>query len=283
MKKFLSFLFLVILVLSCSSFFSDDSSFALNTIKPAQTVKICFIHHSTGSNWIENGNGGLGSVLNANNFYVTECDYGWDAEENDNLGDSTDTFNWPMWFNNTKMPYVYNNNDNFDYSNTIENPSGENTIIMFKSCFPNSNVGDSIDDEKNLYNSLLQYFSTHQNKMFVLVIPPPEIDIDYPALTRELSQWLVNRESGWLSSYEYNNVYAFNYYNILTDPKNHHYVNSEGKEVNIVSVNPVDSNHPNELYYYSGNDDHPTAAGHQKATEEFLPLLCGWYNTWKSQ
>ena len=42
--------------------------------------KIMFIHHSCGSNWLANGNGNLGAALNANNYYVTESDYGWDAE-----------------------------------------------------------------------------------------------------------------------------------------------------------------------------------------------------------
>jgi hypothetical protein len=140
---------------------------------PAKTVKICFIHHSTGSAWISASNGGLGTALNANNYYVTESDYGWDAEAGDNLGDRTGTVDWPEWFTDTKMPYVYANNAHYDYTNTISDPTGENDIIMFKSCYPNSEVGSSIDDEKQLYLDLLNYFENHQDKMFVLIMPPP--------------------------------------------------------------------------------------------------------------
>ncbi len=172
---------------------------------------------------------------------------------------------------------------NFDYTNVIPGPSGENTVIMFKSCFPSSEVGDSIEDEKQIYNSLLSYFSKRQDKMFVLVIPPPEISISSAALTRELSNWLVDRKSGWLSSYAHRNVYAFNYYNVPTDPENHHYINSLGNEENVVSESPSDPAHPNELYYYAGSDDHPTMEGHKKATGEFIPLLKLWYSTWKGK
>lgn len=153
---------------------------------------------------------------------------------------------------------------------------------MFKSCYPLSQVGESIDDEKKIYNDLLSYFAAHNDKMFILVVPPPMISISNASLTRQLSNWLVDRNTGWLASYPHKNVYAFNYYNVLTDPNNHHYINALGAEVNIVSKNPVDSAHPNELYYHANGDNHPTALGQQKATKEFLPLLKLWYNTWQS-
>ncbi|WP_321391032.1 hypothetical protein [uncultured Desulfuromusa sp.] len=264
---------------------ADDYTGAetLDMTPPATTVKLMFIHHSTGSYWIRSGDndpwGGLGRELNDNNFYVTESDYGWDAEIGDNLGDRTDTVNWPEWFNDTTMPYVYQNASHFDYpDNTIADPGGENEIIMFKSCYPNSEVGDSIDDEKDIYNSLLSYFEAHADKMFVLIIPPPEITISSAALTRELSNWLVDRDNGWLADYAETNVYAFNYYNVLTDPNNHHWLN-DGIEENIVSTDLIDPAHPDELYYPTG-DSHPSSEGHQKATAEFVPLLIGWYNFW---
>jgi hypothetical protein len=247
---------------------------------PAETVKICFIHHSTGSAWIRDSDGGLGTALNANNYYVTESDYGWDAEVDDNLGNRTDTVHWPEWFTDAKMPYVYANNAHYDYTNTISDPAGENDIIMFKSCYPNSEVGASIDDEKQLYLDLLNYFEDHQDKMFVLIVPPPEIVIDSGLLTRELANWLVDYENGWLSSYDYFNVHAFDYYNVLTDPNNHHRVMGNDV-VHTVSGSPVDAAAPNELYYYTGTNNHPTDEGHQKATAEYVPLLNAYYHIWQ--
>jgi hypothetical protein len=90
---------------------------------------------------------------------VTETYYDWDAEPNDNVGDSIDTDDWSIWFTSTKMPFVYDNNSHYLHTNTITDPVGENIILMFKSCFPNSEVGSSIEDEKALYNDLLPYFS----------------------------------------------------------------------------------------------------------------------------
>lgn len=57
-----------------------------STSTPLTTVKLTFIHHSCGSNWLATENGNLGTSLNANNYYVTETNYEWDTEPNDNLG-----------------------------------------------------------------------------------------------------------------------------------------------------------------------------------------------------
>jgi hypothetical protein len=68
-------------------------------------------------------------------------------------------------------------------------------------------------------------------------------------------------------------------------PDNHHRV--EGSDVvHTVSGSPVDAAAANELYYYPGTNNHPTAEGHQKATAEYVPLLNAYYyiwqdNTWK--
>jgi hypothetical protein len=258
----------------------------VNTAAPLSTVKLVFIHHSTGSAWIATGTGNLGQELNASNYWVVESDYGWGptvAPYSDAIGTHTDTIDWPNWFtNSTVMIALYGSTHHEDYpTNTMEDPGGENTIIMFKSCFPNSDVGDSIDDEKAIYNGLLTYFATHTDKMFVLIVPPPMIDIPTPALTRELANWLVASD-GWLSGYTSGNVYVFDYYNVLTDPKNHHRV--EGTLVknvkHVVTDRPAHPLHPDELYYPTG-DSHPSATGHQKATAEFVPLLNACYNHWQ--
>lgn len=256
----------------------------VDTSPPAETIKLVFIHHSCGRNWLVDNNGELGKRLNENNYYVTECYYGWDDHppeaHYDVMGDHTNTEDWPYWFNDVVMPSVYANEEHPNYENRIPNPGGENVIIMFKSCYNNSYVGDSIEDEKEIYNSLLEYFSQHPDKLFILITPPPMIHIQNNELTRELCNWLVS-PNGWLRDYELKNVAVFDFYNILTDPNNHHHV-EDGRIVHIVSINPVDPEHPNELYYYSGSDNHPTKEGNLKATEEFIPFLNAVYNIWKS-
>jgi hypothetical protein len=153
--------------------------------------------------------------------------------------------------------------------NALSPAPGENTIVMFKSCFPNSEVGSSITDEKAIYNSLLTYFQAHPDKMFVLITPPPMRSISYPSKTRELCNWLTDRNNGWLKNLTTGNVFVWDFYNVLTHPNAHH------RLVGGVEVHEVVAG-ANTLYYPSG-DDHPNTTGNVKATDEFVPLLNKWY------
>lgn len=278
---------ILILVLSFSLLFSgtvsatdeniskSSSSTASPIDPPSQTVKLIFIHHSSGGNWLSDGNGNLGSELNNNNYYVSESDYGWDAEVGDNQGDHTDTPDWPSWFNDNKMPYIYNSDYHSAYTNNIPNPGGENEIIMFKSCFPLSEVGDSIDDEKNIYNSLKSYFANHPNKFFVLITPPGETNVESYLKTQELCNWLVDNQTGWLAGYTQKNVFVFDFYGVLSEINSHHQW-AAGQVEHIYAPN-YDGISP-----YHDGDDHPNGVGNQKATAEFVPLLNYYYNIWKN-
>jgi hypothetical protein len=224
-------------------------------------VNLVFIHHSVGENWL---NDGLCAALNARGYHVADIYYGWRE-----YGDNTDTIHWPTWFTDKVMGLVYKEMGNMTAPNTLAAAPGENTIIMFKSCFPNSDVGSDIADEKAIYNSLLPYFQQHPDKMFVLVTPSPMQDISAPEKTRDLCDWLADRKSGWLAGLSTGNVFVFDLYNVLTDPQAHHQLVS-GQEVHK-SVAGRDT-----LAYPSG-DDHPSSEGNTKATEEFVPLLDLWF------
>jgi len=242
---------------------SEDTEQPTQQSTKQDTVNLIFIHHSVGENWL---NDGLNEMLNDNGYYVADTYYGWNE-----MGDRTDTPDWPDWFNNTVMPSVYSELDTMTANNTIEPTPGENEIVMFKSCFPNSDVGDDISDEQAIYNSLLPYFGAHPDKMFILVTSPPMQYISNPGKTRELANWLVD---GWLADYDTGNVFVFDLYNVLTAPDNHHYL-IDGEPVHIVN----DSS--NELYYDDAGDDHPNAEGNMKAAQEFVPLLNYWYEQFK--
>lgn len=250
---------------------------SLDVTKPASPVRLVFIHHSCGQNWLADGDGGLGVALNANNYYVSDTSYGWNAEPGDNLGTTTDTTNWPLWFNDTKMPYVYQTASHTTWDgNTLALPAGDNEIVMFKSCYPNSEVDSSIDDEKAIYSGLLTYFAAHQDKLFVLITPPGETDVSSSALTRELCDWLVNRESGWLKDYAHKNVLVYDFYCTLSETGSHHTVTG-GSETHVWDAS-YDGASP---YHTNSGNDHPDSTGNQKATAEFIPLLNAAYNYWK--
>lgn len=260
-----------------------------NPNPPAQPVKLIFIHHSTGENWLRNGYGNLGRTLDANNYFVSDTNYGWGP---DGIGDRTDIPNWPEWFgpnrNEAALQALYNESgqNSADITRTLADPGGENTIIIFKSCFPNSELDGNPDDPpadegdaltvanaKRVYLELLDYFLSRPDKMFVLVTAPPVSSSTYAKNARGLNNWLVNK---WLQNYTGTNVFVFDFYTVLTGKNNHHrYVNGAIEYINNTGSNT-------SQYATGGGDDHPNASGSQKATDEFVPLLNIFYNRWRA-
>ena len=258
-----------------------------NPDPPDEVVKLIFIHHSTGENWLTDGYGNLGRELGRNNYFVSDTNYGWGP---DGIGDRTDIPDWMEWFRSgttsTYMQALFNESgQNSGYTRTLPDPGGENQIIMFKSCFPNSELTGSPNDPpgtyeelsvsgaKYVYNQLLQYFAARPDKLFVVITAPPLSDATYAANARAFNQWLVN---DWLdeSGYSLSNVAVFDFYNILTDKNAHHRYNN-GQIEHIIGGRDT-------LAYPSG-DDHPSEKGSQKATEEFISLLNIFYHNWMAE
>ncbi len=73
--------FFVALLVTISFFLMDHISNISysqpNPNPPANPVRLIFIHHSTGENWLNDGNGGLGIALTENNYFVSDTNYGW--------------------------------------------------------------------------------------------------------------------------------------------------------------------------------------------------------------
>lgn len=252
---------------------------------PDHVVKLIFIHHSTGENWLTDGYGDLGRTLGQNSYFVSDTNYGWGP---DSIGDRTDIPNWTEWFASastpTYMDALFNESgQNSGYTRTLPDPGGENQVILFKSCFPNSELGGSPNDPpgdyedmtvggaKYVYNTILQYFATRPDKLFVVITAPPLSDDTYAANARAFNNWLLN---DWLAenNYALNNVAVFDFYNILTSPDAHHRF-KDGQVEHIVTAR-------NTLAYPSG-DDHPSIQGSRKATDEFVPMLNVFYHRWQ--
>jgi len=300
-----------------------------NPSPPTSAVKLIFIHHSTGGNWLADANpdqpaGGLGRALMENNYFVSATNYGWGPLS---IGDRTDIPDWPEWFTGLDSAAILSalyaeSGQNFSgfgwWPRLAQDPGGENRVILFKSCFPNSDLYGYRDDPpaavpndewtvsnaKAVYNSLLTYFRTRQDKLFVVITAPPLAEGEYhegpqpaaerAANARAFNNWLVH---DWLDGYPAPNVAVFDYYNVLTsnggatridDPGtnaepndagwgdgNHHRWQGGGQQhmqtvVNDYSAYPSDTNW----------DSHPTSTGQHKATAEFVALLNVYYNRW---
>jgi PKD repeat protein len=297
---------LVATLAGCGSAFA-----AIDTSPPASPVKLIFIHHSSGENWLVDENGGLGIALRDNNYFVSDTNYGWGP---DTIGDHTDIGNWYDWFvgpsSTTYLTALYAESiQHSSYTRLDSDPGRENQIVMFKSCFPNSNLGGNPDDPptsganplrgedasspdmtvanaKGIYNDILGYFGDHQDKLFVAVTAPPLVrdatDDAQAANARAFNNWLVN---DWLAGYSHHNVAVFDFYNVLTSngggpntndagagTGNHHRI-WEGAPQHIQTV-------ANNMAAYGSTDSHATPAGNQKATQEFPGLLNAYYHCW---
>lgn len=294
---------------------------AANPDSPAHPVKLIFIHHSTGGNWLADPNedqpyGGLGRALMDNNYFVSATNYGWGPDQ---IGSNTDIPNWPVWFTGPNRDtilaallaesdqHICNPTSPSDdcfgaWPRLASDPGGENQIVMFKSCFPNSDLGGNPDDPpastpnedytvanaKAVYNDLLAYFATRQDKLFVVITAPPlmqgDTSAEHALNARAFNTWLVNT---WLAGYAHRNVAVFDYYNVLTSNGGDVATNDAGAEAGnhhrwwngaVQHLQTVNNNYA----AYPSGDSHPTTAGHQKATEEFVPLLNVAYHRWQS-
>ncbi|MEW5724720.1 MAG: hypothetical protein AB1896_16525 [Thermodesulfobacteriota bacterium] len=252
---------------------------------PDGPVKLVFIHHSTGEAWLADDNGGLARALQQNNYFVSDTNYGWGP---DAIGDRTDIENWPEWFTGPPsgryLEALYREGGvNSPYTRTLADPGGENRIILFKSCFPNSELegkphdpprrgdGLTVANAKAIYLELLTYFAARPDKLFIVITAPPVQNSAHAQNARAFNTWLAQE---WLKGHQGRNVAVFDFYNILTGKDNHHrfqngrieYVTDRGRNT---SAYPTDS-----------GDDHPNPAGNKKATAEFVPLLNVFYHLW---
>lgn len=279
-----------------------------NTNKPNAAVRVVFIHHSTGEAWLADDHGGLGKALRDNNYFVSDTNYGWGP---DSVGDTTDIGHWWRWFRGPESPRYLaalfaESGQNCEYSRMDTAVAGPNRVVLFKSCFPNSALqgnpaeavpaiaqnplreqdagseAHTVANAKSIYLDLLGYFGATPDKFFVAITAPPLSDGTYASNARAFNQWLVE---DWLAGYAHDNVFVWDFYNVLTSNGGSPEINDLGRET---------GNHHRwwqgkvqhqtggggNVAAYPSDDDHPNAAGDRKATAEFVPLLNAAVNAW---
>jgi len=126
---------------------SPRATAAGDTEPPPEPVRLVFIHHSVGEQWLADDGGQLGLTLMDNNYFVSDTNYGWCPDGcEEAIGDTTDIGHWYDWFvgpgSGAYLAGLYGEDgQNSEYSRLDQAPEGENEIIMFKSCYPNSGLG----------------------------------------------------------------------------------------------------------------------------------------------
>jgi len=272
---------------------------------------LVFIHHSVGNNWL---NSGLHDALLAKDYVGQRNDiyYGVavapDAGRPGSLGspsgDYTDMSHWILWFNDYlgsvkshKTPYGFDKiisrlSDYVGVLKTQGGANGFNRIIIFKSCYPNSNIGsdgtepgDPFDSlptlanyqavyrhsdgpghtythNGNTYKPLEDVFAENPDVLFIAITAPPLHYAPVDATNdgnahraRVFNNWLQNE---WLANYHaahpgLNNVVVFDLFNVLAYSDDH-------------------PSHPNRLkaeYGGESGDSHPNDAANAHLTQVF--------------
>lgn len=239
-----------------------------------------------------------------------------------NVGDRTDIGQMYDWFSGPDsvaiMGSVYAENmetDRFgDHDNDKELAKlvagQENEIIIFKSCYPNTLLKGKPDDKANAasnpprnysadselhtianakraLNDALKYFKSRPDKFFVIVTPPPRLELpEQGKIARGFSTWLYY---DWLreNNYTLNNVMVFDLYNVLTSgqgPDRSDVNQEEGNHHRIWmrrEQHVVEADKNTLMYPRKAGENHPSSAGLKKATEEFVPLLIEKHRRWK--
>lgn len=223
-----------------------------------QTTNIIFLHHSTGRNLIDQGH--LRELLTARGYQF------WDQDYNDpGLRDPQGKF----------TGYAYSvPDDNTDpdglavifaqapQSTPVNTLSGllQHEVIIFKSCFPNSNIDspEKLDGLKKIYLGIRDTVDRHPDKVFILLTTPPlnpaETNAENASRARAMADWLVSEEfTGGRK-----NFFIFNFYEQLAR------ADDGSAEANMLRAD-----------YREGSDSHPN----QKANETIAPLLAEFITT----
>lgn len=229
----------------------------LDAINEHLPKKLIFLHHSVGQIWLTEGN--LKAALMANGYSVHNATYG------DEIGQHTDICDWlPKFRDDIEKVFTFNAHPNQYYGD-----NSENDIIMFKSCFPNSNIVDegaepgnptdktrTIANYKSVFDNLKSIFAAHPGKKFIYITAPPlvpaETSPDKTIRARKFNEWLkLEFVLQYRQDTGLDNFYVFDFFDILAD----------------------DQNYLKKEFRRREDDSHPNAAAGLAATTAFIKFL----------
>ncbi len=213
--------------------------------------KLVFLHHSVGRNWLRDG---LQDQLMSRGIAVQSITYG------DEIGEETDMHNWVPKFEKD-IEQIFD----FGYANSED----ENDIIMFKSCFPNSDIvgdgaksGNPYQPEKTtsnyhaVFDSLKSTFSAHPQKQFIYVTSPPlhklKTNSENAARAREFTNWIkTDFATRYKEETNLDNFRVFDLFDILAN----------------------DQNMLKDNYSDREGDSHPNLIANRAASDAFMQFL----------
>ncbi|MBI5534522.1 MAG: hypothetical protein HY898_17485 [Deltaproteobacteria bacterium] len=262
---------------------------------PERTLRLLFIHHSCGGQWLaDNGTateegasciyqshpngGGLRRALALANYEVHEASYGSE------IGENTELLDWLPKFRD-KMDAILS----VSHQDERYQDGGKNDVVVFKSCYTSNDFtsegaapGDPGGRELTVWNArasmtaLLGEFAKHPKTLFLNVTTPPLAPRLNPAPAwKWLLKALLRRpqdserlaERARLARVFHDWVVSPDGWLAGYEPKNvavfDYYGVLTGNGRSNLSVFPTGL----------GLDSHPSSSGNAKASAAFLPLL----------
>jgi hypothetical protein len=207
------FLWRIVLVLALAAV----SLSVLPAAAQERPIQILFMHHSTGGNLIAQG-----GVREA----FTELGYEfWDHGYNEEgLVDPSGTWlgvNWDMPGDNTDPDGWYNifNQPVTDPASNTFSHMLQADVIIFKSCFPSSNIDSEwmLEEYQRYFLSIRDVIDQHPDKLFIPFTTPPlvpnETSSDNAARARRWAEYLTSDE--YLDGHP--NIAVFDFFTLLSD------------------------------------------------------------------
>ncbi len=190
---------------------------AAGAASSAAPIRILLMHHSTGANLIQEG--GVREGLSALGYEFSDHGYseqGLYAVRGDPTGanfavpdDNTDPDGWATVF---AQPVVA------PPTNTLSWMLGYD-IVLFKSCFPSSNItdGEMLSNYKCHYLSVRATIDRSPDRLFIAFTPPPLVpNKTEPANAARAQEWAM-----YLTSSEFRggrrNLAVFDFFSLLAD------------------------------------------------------------------
>jgi hypothetical protein len=232
------------------------------------SYRMVFLHHSVGLEILNEG--GLKDLLAEAGVAVRSATYG------DQIGAMTDIRDWlPKFRNDFDRILGFKSHTDIYYDDGTTND-----IIMFKSCFPNSDIssegtgeGDPAGRERSIVNykaifaGLREEMAKAPDKMFIYMTAPPLVpestSAENASRARQFNAWVVNE---YLPSYTdetgVSNLFVFDLFGLLADEEG--YLKSDFRK---------------ERH----GDSHPNAAANRLVAGEFMRQFRPWLQQWESE
>ena len=246
-------------------------------------IKVIFLHHSCGQNLIEEGQvreelTGLGYEFfdhGYNGDGLRLPDGTWTGGNFDVPDDNTDPDGLAEIFS---QPLLDPPDNTFSLLMQYD-------VIVFKSCFPVSNIGDDgqLAAYRSHYLSIRDTVDQYPEKLFVVVTQPPQVpnntDDDEAQRARMFTDWLASDE--YLE--EHPNLVTFNFFDLLAnedhvlrseyrvDPWDAHPNEAANREIGPVFVDFLDT----EIRDYFSTIQLPAEDAEPVLEEEALPVAIG--------